>query len=279
MLCAFVKRHGLERASHVPSRFIQRLRPDDPREAAPKLLQGGLLLALAIQAGRLLWIAFAPAELPAPPVVATTPRPAAAPALAGHGDPFHPRARDASQATGYTLLGVRVVAGGGSAILAHDGRQTSYATGDEVAAGVTLAAVAADHVILRAGGRDQRIALAPPAASGLPAAHALPVGAPPEQKQAGPDSVAVDPKALLTGTGLRPQRDAGRITGYTIVPRGNEALLQRAGLQAGDVLLAVDGKPLDPGELDDLKRDPGATATLTVRRGDQTRTLKLQAPQ
>lgn len=264
----------------VPALPFQALSRDALRDAAPRLVQALLLAALAVQAVRLLWIAFTPPGMPSASTVDMNPADPAPPApLASHGDVFHPRSHDAAQATGYTLLGVRVVAGGGSAILARDGRQTAYATGDEIAAGVSLAAVAADHVILRAGGRDRRIALTPPAASGLPAAHALPVGAPPEKKQAEPGTTAVDPKALLTGTGLRPQREAGRITGYTVVPRGNEALLREAGLQAGDVLLAVNGRPLDPEELDDLKRDPGATATLTVRRGDETRTLTLQAPQ
>lgn len=264
----------------MPALLLQSFPPGELRGAAPKLVQLLLVLALAVQAGRLLWIAFAPPAIPESSVVATDPAVAAAPApLASHGDVFHPQPRDATRATGYTLLGVRVVDGGGSAILARDGRQTAHAVGDEIASGVTLAAVAADHVVLRAGGRDQRIALAQPSPSTLPAARPLPVGAPPEENRADAAKAAVDPQELLTGTGLRPQREDGRVTGYTVVPRGNEALLQRAGLQAGDVLLAINGKPLDPEELDDLKREPGAAATLTVRRGGQTRTLTLQAPQ
>jgi general secretion pathway protein C len=153
---------------------------------APMVLQGALALALAIQATRLLWIALAPMERPEAAAVVPAPQPDSPAALSGHGDPFYPQANDATRTTGYTLLGVRVTAGGGAAILARDGRQVAYAVGDELAKGVTLAAVASDHVVLRAGGREHRIALARPASRTLPAPHALPVGAPPEPTDKAP---------------------------------------------------------------------------------------------
>lgn len=241
-------------------------------------MQAVLALALAVQAGRLLWIALGPLEGTRASVVATAPADAPAPPpLAARSDAFYPRPTDGAEATGYALLGVRVAGDGGSAILAKGGKQVAYAAGDAVAPGITLAEVASDHVLLRAGGRDHRVALARPAASTLPAPRPLPVGAPPaRQAGAGP---ALDPRRLLTETGLRPQRGDGGAGGYTVVPRGNETLLHQAGLQAGDVLLSVNGRPLDPERLDDLKRELDGPATITFRRGGQTRTLTLQAPQ
>jgi general secretion pathway protein C len=120
------------------------------------LLLGALLLAAAVLAWRAVTLVRAP--LPALP-------PFAAPALADRAllarfDPFFP----ASAGTGtslpvtalpFSLHGVRAdsATGRGSAIIATgDGQQSVYAVGDAVADGVTLAAIAPDHVVLDRGG-------------------------------------------------------------------------------------------------------------------------------
>jgi general secretion pathway protein C len=120
------------------------------------------LLALALAAALLGWrLAQVAAEpLPAPP-------PFSAPALADRSllarfDPFFP-SRGGGKALPVTALpfslhGVRAdsATGRGSAIIASaEGQQQVYAVGETIADGVTLAAIAPDHVVLeRAGVRE-----------------------------------------------------------------------------------------------------------------------------
>lgn len=60
------------------------------------------------------------------------------------------------------LFGVREnrASGRGSAIIGlPDGRQTSYAVGDEILPGVTLSSVAFDNVTIKRGGSDEQLFL------------------------------------------------------------------------------------------------------------------------
>lgn len=109
------------------------------------------------------WRAIGFATAPLPPTPAFAP-----PALADRGllarvDPFFPALNQAGDtlpvtALPFSLHGVRAdsATGRGSAILAAgDGQQQVYAVGDTIADGVTLAAIAADHVVLdRSGTRE-----------------------------------------------------------------------------------------------------------------------------
>jgi general secretion pathway protein C len=117
-----------------------------------------VLLVLAIQIARLVWIVAAP-----PPPIATKiapPARAVDPTIFAAFDAFgsagaSSRVGGAAAVEGFRLFGVRQTDGGGSAIIAGpDGVQKSYAVGESIADGVTLASVAADHVELsRAGAR------------------------------------------------------------------------------------------------------------------------------
>ncbi|WP_240621373.1 type II secretion system protein N [Caulobacter zeae] len=117
-----------------------------------------VLLVLAVQIARLVWVAAAPA----PPVAvkaAPVQRPVD-PRILATFDAFgsagaSSRVGGAASVEGFRLFGVRQTDGGGSAIIAGpDGVQKSYAIGESIADGVTLASVAADHVELsRAGAR------------------------------------------------------------------------------------------------------------------------------
>ncbi|MGL6042406.1 MAG: type II secretion system protein N [Sandaracinobacteroides sp.] len=120
------------------------------------LLLAILLLCCAVLAWRA--IAAARAPFPEPPRFA-------APALADRAllarfDPFFPaRAGSGSElpvtALPFSLHGVRAdsATGRGSAIIATgDGSQLVYGVGDALTEGVTLAAIAADHVVLDRGG-------------------------------------------------------------------------------------------------------------------------------
>ncbi|MFN3371100.1 MAG: type II secretion system protein N [Sphingomonadaceae bacterium] len=124
-----------------------------------------LLLALALLAALLGWRAMTAirAPLPAPPAVAAPALPDRA--LLARFDPFFP-ARVGSGETlpvtslPFSLHGVRADAatGRGSAIIAAgDGQQLVYLVGESIAEGVTLAAIAADHVVLDRGGTREAL--------------------------------------------------------------------------------------------------------------------------
>ncbi|MDH5824147.1 type II secretion system protein N [Luteimonas sp. RD2P54] len=243
-------------------------------------LEIALVLLLAAQAARLVWILATP--LGPIGTASAAPTPAAGAALSLSSDPFFPSARSgAAQASahGYRLFGVRRGDHGGSAILAgSDGAQGAYEIGDEIADGVVLQAVGADHAVLRAGGGDHRIALQAPAAGGAaipaPARPSLPAARP----DAGTEAASIDAAQLLAQAGLRARTEAGRVTGYTLIPRGGGALLRQAGLQAGDVLLAVNGQALTPERLTELEQELSGRdrAELTVQRGGETTTITLR---
>jgi general secretion pathway protein C len=125
------------------------------------LLLAALLLAAAVLAWRAVSLALAP--LPAMP-------PFAPPALADRAllsrvDPFFPAAARTDEnlpvtALPFSLHGVRAdsATGRGSAIIATgDGQQQVFAVGDTLTDGVTLAAIAADHVVLDRGGTREAL--------------------------------------------------------------------------------------------------------------------------
>lgn len=242
-----------------------------------------LVLLLAVQAARLAWLLLPPVPLgePAPPAA----RPPAADAARLAIDAFHPvrgAATASAGATGLKLFAVRPDAEAGSAIIAgSDGRQRSHAVGDEVAPGLLLAAVHADHVELDGGGGrsvlrfESRPALAGPRTAAPAPGPAAP---PPAMGETG-GTPTVDPEALLAQAGLRPVEAGGRVSGYTVIPRGDGAVLRQAGLQAGDVLLSVNGQELTPERYAELAGELAGSSsiTLTYRRDGQIRSATLQA--
>ncbi|WP_192883992.1 type II secretion system protein N [Xanthomonas campestris] len=243
-----------------------------------------LLVLLAVQGVRLVWLLVTPLGPLGTAQGATT----AAPLPALQRDVFFRASADSGD-FGVVLHGVRMGGADSAAYLsAGDGRQGAYRIGDAVAPGLTLQAIAADHVMVRAGSALRRLPLiehatasaaisAPAPASGAPvaaAAVASNVGA----RTAAAGTTAVDPQQLLRTTGLRANADGG---GFTVMPRGDDALLRQAGLTPGDVLTQLNGRTLDAEhlrELQDELRD-GQTATLTYRRDGQTHTMTLKRPQ
>ena len=242
-----------------------------------------LVVLLAAQAARLAWLVVAP-----PGPVGNLP-PADAgrysgpvPPIALSFDPFHPGARGGpatTNASGFRLHAVRVAGNLGSAILSTEdgGPQAAFQVGDEVTPGVTLAGVGAGHALLRTGSGDQRLELEP-GASTLPGRSAPATSSLPSAAAPGMGSAAIDPAALLAQAGLRARTEGGRITGYTLIPRGGGELVRRAGLQAGDVLVAVDGNQLNPERLAELESQLAGRdeVRLTVQRDGQPQTLTLR---
>jgi general secretion pathway protein C len=230
----------------------------DPARALP-FVSGALTILLGVQAARLLWAAVAPLG----PVGAPAPT-AAAPSAADFAildrfDPFHRAAAaapaaDAAAAGGLRLFGVRVGPQSSAIIARPDGRQVSVVVGEEVAPGVSLHAVAHDHVELSVQGRRTTLAFAP---SGGAAAYA-----PPPPPMIAP--AAANLGALLsTGT-------------------AGAADLARAGLQPGDTVMSVNGQSVsDPQSVEALGRDlaAGREAVVQYQRDGQVRTATLRIPE
>lgn len=234
-------------------------------------LQAGLLLGLGAQGIWLAWALLAPVPAAAPPA---PPRPFLPldPALARTA--FGGPAAAQADASGLALVGVRLARDPAlsTAVIAGDGTQRVVGIGEPVRPGLRLETVAAGHVEL--GGTEGRILLALPGA---------PVSAPPTPLPASyaprPGKGSVDPKQLLAEAGLRPRLRDGRLDGFTVIARGSGQALSSAGLQSGDVLLAVNGESLTPERLTELGhllaagQATGGRTTLTIERGDTRQTL------
>ncbi|WOF42631.1 PDZ domain-containing protein [Sphingopyxis indica] len=257
-----------------------RVRPRSARDLAPRIVVALLAGLLVWQAVRLLWALIVPlsplgAWQPQTAVIAS---PAERRALFASFDPFF---RTSSQgpaaatvtALGLTLYGVNIneATGGGSAIIAgEDEVQNSYAIGDEIVPGVTLAAVAFDHVTLDRGGAKETLFLDQ---SGAAPIASVPGGAP-EGGEAPADGRSANgemsPAALQAGIGFAPRTEEGRVTGLLVQPKGDGAVFRAAGLRPGDVVRAVNGRPIaSAGDAASLagQLTPGARIALEVERG------------
>lgn len=226
-------------------------RPGRVRAAVEVLLA----LLLVVQLCRLVWIVAEPAAAPtATPATAS----AAVPvdySVFQRFDAFFRTGGQSSLAQASAagsgqmrLYGLRSDgAGGGSAIIGlADGRQVSVGVGEEVEPGLVLRGVGPDHVTLARGSSVSRLIF-----SDVPLGVA-PVPPPPPGPQtvtptpaAAAVAASVDPARLMTQAGLRPRMRGARLDGVIVSGAGDPAVLRAAGLQAGDVILAVNGQPLD----------------------------------
>ena len=141
------------------------------------------------------------------------------------------------------LHGVREdrATGRGSAIIAlPDGRQMSFAVGEEIMPGVALTQVGFDNVTISRGGALEQIFLdqsEPAQAAGAPAPAPMP-GQPPQPVVAAPAPVQAG-----QAISLQPRMAGGRVNGIVVGPGsdGGQAF-RAAGFAAGDVIVAVNGQ-------------------------------------
>lgn len=239
-------------------------------------LKAVLLALAAIQLARLVWaltMPLGPVGRWLPPAPSALP-PAAQLALLSTFDPFTAASVASATAvaapvTGLTLFGTRMSMGRApaSAIIGGaDGIQTSYLVGEEVAPGLRLASVGFDFVLLEGSGGEQRLAME---GAEPPAGDVLAPGT------AAPASAALTPEAIRSNVAFAPRTAGGRVTGLLVSPVGDPAILTRAGLRDGDVITAINGRPVsDPAALNSqLAR--GARLSLTVERGAATASVAL----
>lgn len=256
-------------------RILRRL----PQSSLLSLTELLLLVLLAVQCARLVWAIAAPIG----PLGDW--RPATGPdavrgraALMSGFDPFFRLGGTQGPAVVTSLqlklFGVRVdeATGRGSAIIAGpDNIQTSYSVGEEIQPGAILKAVDHDSVTIQRGGADETLYLDQSGAAPV----AVPVPPAGEGLLSAPAGQAVSPAAvglseLQSKLNLAPRQSGGRITGF--VPRGDSAFLARIGLQAGDVIVQVAGRPVSGPE--DISRavaglSRGGNLSVAVERGAQ----------
>ena len=208
-----------------------------------------LLTLVAVQAARLFWVLAAPVG----PVgdwrpVSALAVPADAAALAAF-DPFF-RLNAAAGPAVVTSLNLKLfgtredrASGRGSAIIAlPDGRQMSFAVGEEVMPGVTLAQVAFDSVTISRGGVLEQIFLdqSPPAQT---VGEAPPPTAPPPPGQPQPQPLAAAPAPAGQPINFAPRVAGGRVNGIIVSPGGDGGQAFRAaGFAPGDVIVSVNGQ-------------------------------------
>ena len=200
------------------------------------------------------------------------------------------------------LFGVHVrgTESNASAIIENPrGDQSSYSIGDEIIAGVTLAAVYTDYIeIIRGGVREslffpgsnaKKVRARQAARQGrqnqalvqTPAPTAVSRPANPNQyvRNDRPTSVSLTQKQfekLLRTTSLRPRSGADAGGGYIIAPRGSAALLNQLGFKTGDILLRVNGERLtNPERLEELMRDSKSQTEIAFTIERQSKTLTL----
>lgn len=252
-----------------------------PRSSLFSLVELLLLALLAVQCARLVWAVATPLGPLGDWRPASGPDAARGRAVLASGfDPFFRLGGGNGPAVVTSLqlklFGVRVdeATGRGSAIIAGpDNVQTSYSVGDAIQPGVTLKSVGYDSVMIQRGGVDETLYLdqsgaapvAVPAAP--PPANAGLLSEPPAQAAA---TAPVTLSQLQSGLALAPRQANGRVTG--LVPRGDPALLTRLGLQPGDVVVQVSGRPI--AGVEDLQRaaaglGKGGNLSIAVERGAQ----------
>jgi general secretion pathway protein C len=174
----------------------------------------------------------------------------------------------------------------GLAIIGESAQQTKvYKAGDSIRSGTKLHEVYADRVILERGGKLETLAL--PRRSATPITASRPAAAPPPQL---PNRTAQDlrqvvesnPTALTEIIRPQPVFANGVQRGYRVYPGRNRQQFAKLGLQPGDLVLAINGTPLDdPQRGMEIFNTIGASGqvTVTVERGGQSQELTLNTAQ
>lgn len=256
-------------------------------------VEGLLVAVLLVQGGRLVWLFVEPSPVVSADAPAAT-RPVDA-SIFQRFDAFFRTGGQSSMAENTAagssqmrLFGVRADgAGGGSAIIGlADGRQLSVGVGEEVEPGLTLQSVGPDHVVLSRNGALSRLifaetpvgAASPPPPPSTPQVVAPPTPSP-VTAPASTEAAVVDPARLMAQASLRPRMKGLGISGFTVSAAGDGAALRAAGLQSGDVILAVNGTELNSlDRIADLRRDLANSPSAEIRyeRGGQVRTTTIR---
>jgi general secretion pathway protein C len=160
--------------------------------------------------------------------------------------------------------------GRGSAIIQlPDGRQLSFAVGEELLPGVTLAGVGFDNVTISRGGAQEQLFLdqsQPAPVAGADASGTVPPGTQPQVvTPQGPQSLAGPAASAIS---FMPRLAGGGVNGVIVAP-GNDGgrAFSAAGFQPGDVIVAVNGQRVTSLEQARAAIGAGGAVSVMVERG------------
>jgi general secretion pathway protein C len=260
-----------------------------PRTNAYTALELLLLFLLAMQCARLVWTIVTPVGPIGDWKSESALRPATSFTLLGSFDPFFRLTGQSGPAVvtslNLTLYGIRQdqASGRGSAIIATpDGQQRSFAVGEEIVPGVTLASVDFDSVTISRGGVPEQLFMdqSPPAEVVAPSAPAP--GAQPPPIIAAPPPVPGAPAAparpnLAGEISFQPRMNGSQISGIVVAPQGSGNAFRAAGLAPGDVIVAVNGRRISsPDQARSIAADLANARNPTIRVERDGRVLTLR---
>lgn len=172
----------------------------------------------------------------------------------------------------------------GWAIIGDSAQQSKvYTVGDSVRSGTRLHSVYADRVILDRSGALETLAL--PKRNTLPIAAAR-APAPPPQRNQMADNIRrmaeTNPTAFAEIVRPQPVFANGVQRGYRVYPGRNRQQFAKLGLQPGDLVLAINGTPLDdPQRGMEIFNTIGTSdnVQVTIERNGQSQDLTLNTAQ
>ena len=191
----------------------------------------------------------------------------------------------------------------GIAVISDSERgEQAYRAGENIAGGVKLARVYADHVVLVHEGVEETLTLTrdenlqpanivrPPSTNGARAARANAAAdassspatsanssqttqAPADWQQT-VDRLRQNPDELAKRVQIVPVLDGGRLTGVRVSAGTDMALINQMGLRAGDIVTAVNGAPVDSiargQQIVDSLRNAASARVTVLRDGKPT---------
>ncbi len=185
--------------------------------------------------------------------------------------------------------------GQGLAVISDDGTESVFRTGDEIRSGVTVQAIEPRRVIIRRDGNDEALELpddrlasgseSPRSGGAVPGdPPTVPVTMPGFRDDSGFSAAGVasmgsaardmgmDAQALAESISIQPVSDGG----FRVRPGRDARVFEQLGLQAGDVVVAVNGQRLqteaDAMAIFEQVQESGDLA-ITVRRDGREQTL------
>ena len=264
-----------------------------PRNTVYSALELILLSLLAMQCARLVWTIATPVDPIGAWKTSSALRPAlpAASGLLGSFDPFFRLSGGGNAPLVVTsldlkLFGVREdrASGRGSAIISTpDGQQRSFAIGEEIVPGVTLVAVGFDSATINRGGTAEQLFLDQSSAATVVAPEPGPPGPslfPPPRTAPPPPPPPVSTGSIASEIQFQPRVSGGRLSGVVVQPQGSGNAFRAAGLQPGDVIVAIDGQRItSPDQARALAGRIGSDVSVQIDRSGQPVELRVRPGQ
>ena len=233
-----------------------------------------LLVLIAVQTARLIWIMATPLGPVGDWKAASGQGPRADAAVFAAFDPFFRLSAGGPvvvTSLNLRLTGVREdrATGRGSAIIQlPDGRQLNFMVGEEIMPGVTLTAVGFDNVTISRGGAQEQIFMdqsGPVAVAGVDPNGTVPVAPGTQPQVATPQGQVSGAVAGLIN--FTPRLAGGGVNGVVVTP-GNDGgrAFSAAGFQPGDVIVMVNGQRVTSLEQARAAMGAGGVVSVMVER-------------